>query len=431
MSQNPEPLAFFKPLPWQIAPWKDTSPVMLLTGSAGGGKSRIAAEKVHGFCLRYPRATALVLRKAYSYAAKSILPFLNQTVIGNDPRVTYGKMARSFSYDNESVIFAGGMKDESQREAIRSMGGEGRVDIIWMEEANAFAREDLDECLARMRGVAAPWVQVILTTNPDYPQHWINQDLIIGGEAKVYKSGAVDNPHNPVLYLDMLNRLTGVLGQRLRDGLWIRAEGAVYDFDAAIHLINSFKIPSHWRRFRVVDFGYTNPLCCQWYALDHDDRMYLYREIYMSQRLVEDHARDIVRLSKGERIETTICDHDAEDRATLERYGVPTEAAFKAISVGIQGVQARLKVAGDGEPRFFIFRGALVELDTRLEDAKKPTCTEQEFASYVWPKTRDGQVVKEVPVKSNDHGVDGVRYATAYVDDLAQRPQLRPMRPMR
>ena len=54
----------FEPWPWQTFPWRDKDPVMLLGGSAGGGKSRLAAEKIHGFLLHYANATAVVSRKA-------------------------------------------------------------------------------------------------------------------------------------------------------------------------------------------------------------------------------------------------------------------------------------------------------------------------------------------------------------------------------
>ena len=86
MTGKTEYLALYKPLPWQIAPFNDKSPILLLTGSAGGGKSRVAAEKLHAFNLRYPGATTLMLRKAREYAAKSVVPFMSHTVMGPDPK---------------------------------------------------------------------------------------------------------------------------------------------------------------------------------------------------------------------------------------------------------------------------------------------------------------------------------------------------------
>ncbi len=435
---------------------RDKSRVLLLTGAAGGGKSRCAAEKIHAYLKKYPGATGLMLRKAREWAGKSIVPFMLRTVIGQDPDVHINKSESCFVYANGSVLYWGGMRDDDQREALRSIGAEGALDIVWVEEANAFTEDDFNELLARLRGHTAPWRQIILTTNPDAPTHWIYTRLIQKGEASVYYSSAADNPANPPDYLETLDSLTGVLRARLRDGKWIHAEGAVYsDFSDDVHLLNWFAPPAEWRRIRAIDFGYTNPFVCQWWALDEDDRMVLYREIYMSQRLVEDHARLInaiscgmtlaewtalddldqralaaglippiwsnlpdaekaSRMSRVERIEATVADHDAEGRATLEKYGISTTAAKKDIQDGIQAVQARFRPAGDGRPRIYIMRGALVEEDISL--GKLPRSTLEEFPGYVWVKPREGQTTKETPTPTNDHGMDAMRYAVMYVD---------------
>jgi phage terminase large subunit len=437
--------------------WRDKSKVILLTGSAGGGKSRAALEKVNGFMLKYPNATGLMLRKAREYAGKSLVPMMRRTVTGNDPQIAMLKSDSQFVYPNGSVLYWGGMKNDEQREALRSIGGDGSVDIIFIEEATAFSEDDFNELLARLRGKAAPWRQIILATNPDAPSHWIYKRLILGGGATVYTSSAADNPANPPDYLETLASLTGVLGLRLRDGKWVQAEGAVYDdFDPKIHAVDYFTPPPSWRRIRAVDFGYVNPFVCQWWALDEDQRMYLYREIYMSHTLVEDHARVInaytvglpveewnaldgadqralsagrppaawldmdedereARLARVERIEATVADHDAEDRATLERYGIVTVAAKKDLSLGIQAVQQRLRTQEDGRPRLSLLQGALVEEDDRM--GKHPRSTLEEFPAYVWKPVKDGEKAKEEPVDLDNHGLDATRYAVMYVDN--------------
>lgn len=464
---NNERINLFKPLDWQIEPWKDTSPVLLFTGSAGGGKSRLAAEKINGYCLQYPNTMAVMLRKTRESMTNSTVLFMERTVIAGQHGVKHYPSKRRFEYTNGSILAYGGMKNEEQREQIRSIGQEGRVDIAWMEEANKFSEDDYGEVGARMRGRAAPWMQIILTTNPDAPTHWINRRLIIGDEAKVYYSKASDNSENPPAYLETLAGLTGVMGKRLRDGKWVAAEGAVYeDYDAAIHAIDWFEPPPDWRRIRVIDFGYTNPFVCQWWAIDSDGRMYLYREIYMSQQIVEEHAKKIkeieiwflmelrcpepdcrnkeafrldvsednlyqcpycetwitdkegkvIKNPDKERIEMSVSDHDAEDRATLHKYGIITQPAVKNISPGIQAVQKRLVIAKDKKARLFLMRGSLVEQDRRMADKRKPTSTLEEIEGYVWPKSNDGRPVKEVPVKENDHGMDAMRYGVMYVD---------------
>lgn len=408
----------YSPLSWQVPAWRDQSLIMLLTGSAGGGKSRVAAEKLHGFCLKYPGAMALAMRKTRESMTNSTVLVLEGKIIAGDPRVKHNQSKNRFEYENGSILAYGGMKDDQQRQQIRSIGQDGGLDICWMEEANAFTESDFNEVLARMRGKAAPWRQVILSTNPDSPTHWIFKRLIEGQEGAVFRSAAIDNTYNPAEYVSILNRLTGVQGERLSKGLWVQAEGSVYpSYDPRVHTIKPFPIPDSWRRIRSIDFGYTNPFVCQWWAIDEDGRMYLYREVYWSKKLVEDHAAEIIRLTGSERIEATVADHDAEDRATLERHGIRTRLAFKLISPGIQAVEARLQEAGDGRPRFFIFQNALVQSDDSLLKGA-PRNTAEEFPGYVWPKGQDGKPIKEEPVKLNDHGCDAARYAVCHVDDV-------------
>ncbi|GAG00042.1 unnamed protein product, partial [marine sediment metagenome] len=162
--------------------------------------------------------------------------------------------------------------------------------------------------------------------------------------------------------------------------------------------------------YRVIDFGFTNAFVCQWWAVDGDGRMYMYREIYHTQRTVKTHSAAIQRFD--EQIQQTVCDHDAEDRATLYENGITNIAANKAVSVGIERVIERLSIAGDEKPRIFILRDSVVEIDQSLVDAKKPWCTEQEFADYVWSNKAN----KEAPVKENDHGMDALRYIVAHLD---------------
>jgi hypothetical protein len=75
-------------------------------------------------------------------------------------------------------------------------------------------------------------------------------------------------------------------------------------------------------------------------------------------------------------------------------------------------VQSRIKIQGDGKPRLFILRSALVEVDEDLLDAKKPTCTREEIAAYSWKDKSK----KEEPVKEDDHGMDTMRYAVMAID---------------
>jgi len=219
----------YKPLPWQVDPFYDKSPIVLLTGSAGGGKSRVAAEKVNAFMLHYPGARGLLIRKAREYASKSMVMSMKR-VVGAPQLAVYRKADLMFEYANGSMLAVAGVKDEDQREALRSIFEDGGVDIVWIEEANAISYEAFQEIRTRMRGTATNWRQIIMTTNPGGPAHWIKRLLIDGGLASIYVSSAADNPHNPDDYVNTLNELTGLQYERLVLGKWVAAEGALWDY---------------------------------------------------------------------------------------------------------------------------------------------------------------------------------------------------------
>jgi hypothetical protein len=222
-------VATFTPLPWQMAVLADMSPVLLLTGTAGGGKSRVAYEKLHAFCLRYEGASVGAFRKVRDDAQRSVVVTLEKRVIGDDPNVKHFKSDYLFEYKNGSILFYGGMKDERARTGLRSIGIEGMLDMALMEEAIEFEEQDFDEMTARMRGTTAGWTQLILATNPDRPAHFINRRLIKGGEASVHYSVWSQNPYTPELYKQSMGRMKGTTGSRLGKGLWVEGEGLVID----------------------------------------------------------------------------------------------------------------------------------------------------------------------------------------------------------
>lgn len=390
----------FQPLEWQVAPWKDRSQVLLLGGSAGGGKSRLAAEKVHAYCLKYPNATGILLRKAAEWCRKSIIPFYWQSVVAGTRGVTFSKSEGSFHYSNGSKVYSGGMADDKQRESIRSIGGTGGLDIAWIEEANAFTRQDFEELRGRMRGNAADWRQIILTTNPGGSKHWLNTDLIKGGQAAFYKSAAKDNSYNPAEYLSTLDSMTGIMRQRMALGLWVNAEGAVYDtFDSTpggVH-VRQREISEMRTMYLALDEGYTNPAVILVVGEDGDGRRHVFREFYQRGVLQSAVCQKALEWQREYKTAVAIVDDSAAGLiAELQASGVAARAAEKGrVLAGVQIVQNALAVAGDGKARLTI----------------DPSCINliNEFESYVWRRSATG-LEKDEPVKENDHALDALRY---------------------
>ncbi len=420
---------------------------ILVSGPAGTGKSVGGLTKLHLAAMKYPGMRGLLLRKtAASLGASTLEVWRKHVAVASlaAGEVVYygGSTAEPPQYRylrNGSAIVIGGMDKPSK---IMSSA----YDIAVLDEGTEFFVQDLEAVTTRLRAGNMPYSQVIVMCNPDAEHHFLYQRQAAGGMTML-ESRHEDNPayfnadgtmtEAGAAYIAKLDRLTGVRYWRLRKGLWVAAEGLIYEgWDPQVHLVDALPAGSeNWVRWWSVDFGYRNPFVLQCWAEDGDGRLWLYREIYMTGRLVEDHARQILRIVRPDgktwiepRPRAIICDHDAEDRATLERHlGMSTSAAKKDVTPGIEAVQARLRVAGDGLPRVFILRDALVERDASLVEAGKPTCFKEEITGYVWEPAKDGRPIKEEPRKEGDHSCDSARYMIAE-RDLGGRPGMRALR---
>jgi phage terminase large subunit len=406
----------------------------LLAGPSGTGKSRAALEKLHFMALKYPALQALILRKTKESLAHSGLITFEKCVMARTPRAArwYAK-AGEWRYENGSRLVCGGMDRVG-----KIMSSE--YDIIYVQEATELSEDEWEHLTTRLRGQAAGFNQMIACANPAGPSHWLKKRAA-AGRLKLIESRHEDNPllwdaqagsYTPfgATYLAKLDALTGVRHQRLRKGLWVAAEGAVYDeFDWNLHVraardafAGAARPPRSWRRFWAVDFGYTQPFVWQAWAEDPQSKtLYRFAELYHTGLLVEEAAGMILTWMgrTGEDFPSAIiCDHDAEDRATLrKKLGVPTVAAKKSVSPGIQAVKTRLisQVRGEGKG-LVLLSGCGLATDEKLLDAKLPSATEEEVECYVW---RDG-VKDSEPLKANDHGLDAMRYLVMHVDGRHQ-----------
>lgn len=348
--------------------------------------------------------------------AGTVLDVFKKNMLAPDVRIFGGEHPEFYEWPTGTRVFVCGMDRPGK---VLS----GQLDFIYVNQAEELDLADWETLSTRTTGRAGVIVPGLLfgDCNPSQANHWI-LERTKAGALRMLESRHEDNPslyaadgrltEQGIPRMAALDMLTGVRFLRLRKGQWVNAEGAIFDFNPAVHMLNElpFDLDKARRRFRVVDFGFSHPFCCGWFAMDDDGRLYLYRQIYMTGRTVKTHSADIKRYS--ERIETTVCDHDAEDQATLRENGIDTVAAQKAVTVGIEKVQERLKVAKDGRPRLYIIRGSLIEADETLVRNKRPLRVEDEFGNYRWKdKSR-----KDEPVKEDDHGMDMIRYGVMYVD---------------
>jgi hypothetical protein len=428
----PENAPRYAPRGAALSLFYDRSPEVILDGPAGTGKTRAILEKLHFLANQYPGMRGLIVRRTRASLSQTAIVTFENHVLGRElgTRVKFNSIKQEYRYKNGSRIAIGGLD-----KAIKIMSAE--YDVICIIESTEVPEDIFESLTTRLRNGIVPFQQIIGDCNPVEPSHWLRKRAE-RGTLKMYASKHRDNPvlFDPITgeitekgkaYISKLEALTGVRRARLYEGLWVQAEGAIYtDWSREENLVDFFVPPATWARYWSFDFGYTNPFVWQEWARSPDDELYRCREIYYTGRLVEDLARTIKAATAGSpRPVVVVTDHDAEDRATLERHlEIYTKPAYKAVSPGIQAVQARMRRRGNGRRGLYLMRDALISpgdglpaRDETLDERKKPCSTEEEVEGYIWD-LRQGRKKGEQPLKENDHGLDSTRYLVAEVDDL-------------
>lgn len=384
--------------PEQLKVMECLTPNLLHDGCWFAGKTHVGAAKALFLGLRYPNNCIALVRKKrvdlkatlWKWFVDKVLP--PEIVIAHNDTELYRKISNGTEFHGVGLD----SDKDVNKLASREYG------FIVVEEARETSESDFDEKISRcLRLPTVPFHQLLLLTNPEAPSHYLYKRFILNKLKGYERIKASMLPNPPATYQQRLDQLTGIYKLRYVDGEWAAFEGLVYPFDPTKHLISRFPIPIDWQRILIIDFGFDNPFVAAWYAISPSDVWYLYREIYMTHRTVNKHAPDIKAYCIADGMEPiAICDHDAEDCATLREHGIMTITAQKDRMTGQQAVYDLFD-----EDRVYFFDDSLVELDQRLVMAKKPTRTVEEFSGYIWANK-----AKEDMIKVNDHGMDTLRY---------------------
>ena len=214
-----------------------------------------------------------------------------------------------------------------------------------------------------------------------------------------------DNPHLMAdgQYEAMLRSLPDVERKRLLEGDWDVAEGAAFpEFSRTKHVVAPFDLPTNWPRIRAADYGYSAPSCVLWGAIDWDNNIWVYRELYAKHLTAEQLADRIL---------------EAEQIDPLPHYTVLDSSCWNKTGFGpsIAEVMMRQGVRWTPSDRNRI-QGKM-EIHRRLADdpyTKEPrvrffsTCQNivKQVAGIPLSKTNS----EDVDTKAEDHAYDALRY---------------------
>jgi PBSX family phage terminase large subunit len=245
------------------------------------------------------------------------------------------------------------------------------------------------------------------TTNPDSPSHWFRKKYLLrAGELDivVFHFVLADNPSLSDAYKAALGaEFTGLWHKRFILGLWVSAEGAIYDMlDETAHCAAA-PPKSEWQAAWVgIDYGTSNPTHAVLTVLA-GDRMWCVAEwrhdgrakgqltdAQISGRLATWLA---TAMADAPLVPIVVLDPSAASLRTQMRHDgwSGLRSADNRVDVGIRTTSSL--IAG----------GKLV--------VDKDSCPDlwDELCGYVWDDTAL-EKGEEKPVKTDDHGPDALRY---------------------
>jgi len=360
--------------------------VLLVYGGAGSGKSYTVAQWVIYRALRHPMH-ALITRKHNPSlritAFALVRQFLSDWGIPHEV-----KIADQEIHLPRSVLFFRGLDDP---EKIKS----AEYNLIWMEEATEFTRDDYRQLKLRLRrhNNGRYRNQLIMTFNPISMHHWIYEEFFAQGEqddVAVLHTTYRDNlrwlPPDYVAELERLKEQDEYFYKVYTLGQFAARKGLIYDNWEVIPDEEADKVlASAEEVFYGLDFGYNNPTALL-KLVERDGVIYVVDELYRSGLT----NADLIALLADFVQPKGVIYADAAEPARIEeiaRAGYAILPAEKSVKDGIDFVKRH-----------------------RLKVAARCTNTIKELRNYKWKEDRNGRTLDE-PVKFMDHAMDALRYA--------------------
>lgn len=296
--------------------------------------------------------------------------------------------------ENNFYIFGG--KDERSQDLIQGITLAG----CFFDEVALMPESFVNQATGRCSVEGSKYW---FNCNPAGPFHWFKQSWIDKAEEKnlVYLHFLMDD--NLSLSDNIKERYKkmyhGVFFQRYILGLWVVAEGIIYDmFDATRHVINNIKEQIFTGpQYVSCDYGTQNATVFLLWQRNTLGKWICKKEYYysgrdeQSQKTDDEYIKDLEKWLNGEKISRIIVDPAAASFiALLKKHGFNVKKAKNEVIDGIRYV------------------GMLLNEEKILISS---TCenTIKEFHTYTWDK-KAADRGEDKPVKQYDHCMDALRY---------------------
>jgi PBSX family phage terminase large subunit len=366
--------------------------INVLEGAVRSGKSHIANLIFLMMLKDGPKGEYLISGKNENTIRRNILIPLDHMIGGY---LRYNRTLGEFNLFDKKVYVVGA-NDERAEGKIRGSTLSGAL----IDEVTLLPESYFKMATSRLSVEGA---RLVCTTNPDSPYHWLKTDYIDRKDElnlKVFSFKLDDNPFLPKTYVkDLKKEYRGLWYKRFIEGLWVLAEGAIYDFfDESIH---TFSAPRTYAKqyYLGIDYGTTNAFAAVLIGYNDEGHpsLWVEKEYYWDskekgyQKTDSEYAQDLEKAFDGYPIALMYLDPAAASfEVELKRRKKPVKQADNSVMDGIRYVGS-LIAQGD----LMICAGCKSLI--------------KEIESYVWD-SKSAKLGEDKPLKQRDHALDAMRY---------------------
>jgi PBSX family phage terminase large subunit len=297
----------------------------------------------------------------------------------------------------ENYFFIFGGKDEASQDLVQGFTSCG----FFFDEVALMPESFVNQAVARC---SVEGRKLWFNCNPDGPFHWFKLEWIDNVEEKNgwrLRFSLEDNPSlSPETIRFYRSMFKGVFFKRFILGLWVVAEGVIYDMFSELNEYEDGEGPDYslyHRRYFSIDYGTTNP-CVFLEIVEQGGIYYQENERYYDskkegrQKDDSEHVDDLLEFIADKPYAACMVDPSAASfKVTARRKGIRIKDADNDVLDGIRLVASLFALA-----RYKI-------------NKQKCPMTRQELGSYIWDDKARLRGVEQ-PKKENDHAMDAMRY---------------------
>ncbi len=292
---------------------------------------------------QYPGSKGLILRRTLADLTKegALIPRSHELLQGI---ATFHKQEHRWRFPNGGVIeFSYCEHDED----VYNFQG-SQYDDICIDQAEQFTDWQFRVLRPVARTVRKDLKPLIrLTANPGGRGHtWLKMGFVDPapvrtvftepgtGKTRVFVPATVyDNPHVSASTIRDLEGLPEPLKSAWLLGSWNVFVGQFFpEWDTRVHVCSAFDILKDWRRFGMLDYGYSQtPLAYLQAAIAPDKRIYVYREIVRRQMVDEAQAEEIAHVCADDSPQYVVAGPDLWNKSGKGPKGQSTAETYRRV----------------------------------------------------------------------------------------------------